>query len=177
MPKKKYTPPTRLAIYPIGPSIAYIVLTQNLYALVFWDDALGLSQWNWCAHRFGYTFYATRRTSRLSEGGSKLILMHRLICAPKQKEETDHANRNGLDNRRSNLRAAADWQNRANTKACKNSKTGLKGVSPCSRGGYAVFLTVNGVRYALGRFMEKSVAKAAYDKKADELRGEFSRSG
>jgi hypothetical protein len=88
----------------------------------------------------------------------------------------DHKNVNPGDNRFSNLRLATQSQNVANTRIRKNSRTGLKGVSiDKARGRYQARITHLGHTHVLGRFESAEDAKAAYDKAAIALNGEFAR--
>lgn len=59
---------------------------------------------------------------------SKEYYLHRLILNARKGVEIDHINRNGLDNRKSNLRVATHAQNTYNKFDKKNSKSGFKGV-------------------------------------------------
>ena len=56
----------------------------------------------------------------------------------------------------------------------KNSKTGVKGVSPCGSG-YQAQIRINWKNIYLGIFPTIEEAKAVYDKAAIELHGEFAR--
>ncbi|MHC4867843.1 MAG: HNH endonuclease [Planctomycetota bacterium] len=53
--------------------------------------------------------------------------MHRQLITPPPAYCIDHINRNGLDNRRANLRLATPSQNAANSKP-RNPRSGYKGV-------------------------------------------------
>ena len=114
------------AIYVIGPSIAYLPLTLERYALVDWDDAAYLSQWHWQCHHA-----EDRNTDYAFRGGhwGKPRGMHQLLLAVEDGMFPDHANRNGLDNRRSNLRPATTGQNAINKAKRRDNTSGIVGVS------------------------------------------------
>ena len=100
--------------------------------------------------------------------------MHRLIMLPPPGLVTDHINRNGLDNRRCNLRIATHSQNNAN-KAPMRGKTAsvYKGVSKTPYGKWQAMTRTKGKELYLGTFESEIDAAKAYDKKVFELHGEF----
>jgi hypothetical protein len=92
-----------------------------------------------------------------------LIYLHRLFCDPPASMEIDHKNRNGLDNRRSNLRIVNRTYNNANrrhVRGCYFEKSTQKWRTEISK---------NGVCYKLGRFSKLQDAIAAYRLKKSEL--------
>lgn len=109
---------TRAAIVPIGPSIAYIPLTQNLYALIDAWNAPVLEKRNWHI-RHGYA---------LRKEGNGHIGMHQVILPLPKPLMPDHENRNPLDNRETNLRIATKRQNRTNLSVQSNNSSGVTGV-------------------------------------------------
>lgn len=55
--------------------------------------------------------------------------MHKLIMNTPKGMDTDHRNRNGLDNRRENLRITTRTQNNFNSGVHKNNTSGHRGVT------------------------------------------------
>lgn len=99
----------------------------NTFVLVDDDDYEYFSQWKWHPH----TGYATRRV--LIKGTknpykNEIILMHRLINNTPEGLQTDHINRNRLDNRRKNLRSVTSTQNQRNVGRRKDNISGIVGV-------------------------------------------------
>ena len=104
-----------------------IELTQGKFALVDDVDFVWLSQFKWVFNN-GYAVI-----SKYAGGGSKnpkriTIYMHRLINKTPEGFETDHVNRNKLDNRRINLRMASKSLNSINRGLRKDNTSGHKGV-------------------------------------------------
>lgn len=90
--------------------------------------------------------------------------------------EVDHKNLCRTDNRWSNLRLADAFQNKRNTPAYKNNKSGFKGVSwhTCSHK-WRARIRVQGKEVNLGLFDTPEEANLAYKKAALENFGEFAR--
>jgi len=103
----------------IGTESREIKLTQGKVAIVDIEDFEELNKYNWVADKSRNTFYARKW------GGVK---MHRMILDAAKGEICDHINRNGLDNRRSNLRIVTHSENNYNCSLSKRSTTGHKGV-------------------------------------------------
>jgi hypothetical protein len=91
--------------------------------------------------------------------------------------DVEHKDLNPLNNRWDNLRLATRSQNMANIKVTRRSKSGVKGVFwDKARYKWGAYITHNYKVRNLGRYDKIEDAKAAYDKAARELFGEFARS-
>lgn len=99
------------------------------------------------------------------------MTMHRWL-AP-WFEIVDHRNRNRLDNRRENLRAATQAENSRNTDLSSNNTSGAKGVTPTPSGGWRARIWFNRKEIHIGTFETREDAQQAYDRKARELHGDF----
>jgi hypothetical protein len=166
MAAQKHT--TRRPIFiPIGPSIAYISLTQGYFCLVDVMDIELLDQRPWCA-------FVERKKSGLVRvcafGGG--VLMHRFLLDPESHMQIDHANGNPLDNRRGNLRVATNSQNCMN-KTFRVGVSGYRGVHRDGNKWRAVLQSSSGKTIEVGRFSDPKVAHEAWLKAALEKHGDF----
>lgn len=107
-------------------------------------------------------------------GGDRIrIYMHRLITNCPDDMEVDHENRDGLDNRRENLRICTGLQNNANKKARSDSDSGYKGIEwDAVRNRWLSKVKCNGER-ATGRFRTLKEAIDFYNENAAKFFGEF----
>lgn len=99
----------------------HITLSNGKNTLVDSEYYGWLNRWTWHEHGSGYSI------RRIGNPG-KIIWMHRLINDTPGGFETDHINRNRLDNRQSNLRTVTRSENILNSKLRSDNKTGHKGV-------------------------------------------------
>lgn len=101
-------------------------------------------------------------------------LLHRLVLNTPRGVQTDHINRNKLDNRLGNLRTCTASQNAANAPRRITNKCGLKGVSfDLKRGKYYARVHFEKKRYWLGYFDTPQEAHRAYRAKARLVHQEF----
>lgn len=99
----------------------------------------------WNLHHQGYA------ETRIDK---KVILLHNFILNKNNhEEETDHINRNRLDNRKYNLRIVTKSQNKTNAGIYSNNTSGVTGVSwDKSRNKWHVMITVDKKHINLGRY-------------------------
>jgi hypothetical protein len=166
----------RPPVVTIGPSIAYVELTQGQYCLIDSSDVIVISGHTWFAQinsRVG-NYYAKTQTRVSGEAVRQRHLpMHQLLCPVSDGFVVDHVNGNSLDNRRSNLRLVTTQQNAFNRRLCADNKVGFKGVALVKGGKYQATLKVNDKAIYLGRFATPELAHAAYCSAAKEHFGEF----
>ncbi len=158
----------RILVY--GYPFRRIRLTQAKYAIVDVEDFEQLNRFKWYLFETkNHKLYAVRTQGRRN------IFMHRFIMNAPKGSIVDHVNRNGLDNRKANLRVVTNMQN------CWNSERGFysgtskyKGVRLDKRTGrWSARIFNNGVEVHLGTFDTEIEAAIAYDNAVRQLRGQF----
>lgn len=138
----------------LAKTVVSIPLTQGLVALVDYEDYVALHRYNWHAAKDGNTYYAR---SKMDDGWQSPVAMHRVILGVLDQDvEVDHINRNGLDNRRCNLRIATRAQNALNRPAPK------KGTYHFAYGKKVPYRVAYRGK-VIGWFMTEAEAHAAYD--------------
>jgi len=139
------------------------------YAIVDSDDYEELNRYKWTANKKGHTFYATRNRWLNSP-----VSMHRCIIEC-EGFVIDHINRNGLDNRKSNIRACTQGENCRNQRIQAGGYSIYKGVS--YKGGiknpWYAYIKINRERKWLGAYPSEILAAEAYNRAATILFGEF----
>ena len=145
-----------------------IRLTRGKVAIIDEADWALIEPHRWIAvpSRAGRVWYARTRI------GGRIVYMQNLILPLPDGFEPDHRSRDGLDNRRANLRAATRSQNMANTRRSNHSRSGFRGVYE-HHGKWSAQIRVMGQLLRLGRFDDPSSAAAAYDAAARQHFGEF----
>jgi hypothetical protein len=125
------------------------------------DDYLATNTSYWCCVKGKLG----KKYLKVSDG-----LFHRVVIGAKKGEIVDHKNRNTFDNTRENLRLCTYSENASN----KELKNGLKGVHYNKQNkNWRVRVQKNRIITEVGSFNNIEDAKAAYNKAALEIHGEF----
>lgn len=160
--------------------VAYVTLTRGFTAVIDAADAHLVDGVNW------YAWVSTRPDGSVravyavraeqTEKGQRLVHMHRVITPTPEGLEVDHRDGDGLNNRRSNLRAATRSENARNRSLQANNTSGIKGVSWDQEvKKWRVRIWVDGKNLSLGHFKCQTAAALAYAKASRKLFGEFGR--
>lgn len=144
------------------------------YTIVDDSDYEFLNQFKWSLSSNGY---AVTYKYIPAINKSVFVRMHRVLMLLSSSSPTctslmvDHINNNKLDNRKSNLRICTKSLNEAN-KVRINNKTGYRGIYTYGEK-FCAAISKDGNRYYLGVFESSKDAARAYNKKAEELYGEY----
>lgn len=143
-----------------------IELSRGMVALVDDDDyERVVAAGPWHAVPSGRTHYAQHAL-----GGGKSLRMHLFITG---LAYVDHRNGDGLDNQRSNLRAATHALNMGNQRRSKSNTSGFKGVT--RKKNWVAQIRVNGQQRHIGTYPTAEEAARAYDREAIAAWGEYAR--
>jgi hypothetical protein len=103
----------------------------------------------------------------------KMVTIHKLLIM--DAKIVDHVSRDGLDNRRTNLRACSHSENGMNRRMNCNNSSGFKGVCFDKRvNKFVAQIRLNGKRKHLGYFQTASEASEVYKAASLKLHGEYS---
>ncbi len=121
----------------------------------------------WCLQSEGYVVSGNR--------DGNVYRLHRVILGISGTNiKTDHADRDLLNNRKSNLRACTHQQNTCNRKKSTRNTSGYKGVSLDKRTNkWRAYICVNGNQINLGLFNNNKEAAKVYNKAAIKHHREF----
>lgn len=144
-------------------------------ALVDDDDYELVTRYRWHARKTGrdgredQTYAAT--SGRAGEGHPKVLFMHGLIMGI---VGVDHINHDGLDNRRSNLRAASRSENGGNKRRRRTASSQYKGISWNRQSKtWLVQIVRDSIPHYVGTFGDETEAANAYDDAARQMFGAF----
>lgn len=150
-------------------TVKYIRLSRGELAIVDASDYEYLNHWKWYLSNTGYVVriigkYETQKT----------VYMHKQVVPSDAPFQTDHANQNKLDNRRTNLRIATEGQNRVNVPIRPNNKSGYVGVRRdyTCKSTWIVQLGYGATRF-VRRYHSLEEAIDARDKEAAKRYGDF----
>lgn len=152
---------------------AFATLTKGYVALVSPEDADQFRYyWNATIAHAGYVVVA--RSKSIGHQKHKTVVLAREILGIDDRDHAEHADRNPLDNRRTNIRRATPTQNQRNRKSPSSSLLGVKGVWP-HRGKFRAGIRFGGRQHNLGVFVTIDEARLAYAVAAFWFHGEFAR--
>jgi hypothetical protein len=135
-----------------------IPLTRGLFATVDDEDYDRISKSNWHSKPSGSVVYACRKP------GMHSIQMHREILNPPSDMQIDHIDGNGLNNQKSNLRAATYRMNQNNQQHRATAKTsnhpGVSWREDVKK--WRSQIQVKGKKFYLGSYESELDAATAY---------------
>ncbi|WP_369426485.1 AP2 domain-containing protein [Bradyrhizobium ottawaense] len=101
-------------------------------------------------------------------------MFHREAIRAPRGLDVDHKDHNGLNNKRSNLRAVANGDNRKNSRIRRGGTSRFKGVYwRAHRKKWVARISVNGLAIHIGSFDCEEEAARAYDLEAIRCHGTF----
>ena len=146
----------------------------NKFILVDDEDFERLSRYTWSLHKAENEVYYARN--------KKIGQIARFILNAPKSKQVDHINRNGLDNRKCNLRLCTQKQNLRNSKLRKNNLLFMKGVQKnegvnSKHGGckYRARIYIRNKLIHLGCYQTIKLAGMAYDMAANKYFKEFAK--
>ena len=145
------------------------ITNSDLKVIVDDEDYERISMFSW---RLSINY--ARRWFR-SNGKLASVLMHRQIMG-EQNPMYDHRDGNGLNNQKENLRPCTGTQNNGNRRINKMPYHSSKYKGVCfhiRKKKWHAGVKFNNHRFHLGTFDNELDAAKAYDRKAEELFGEF----
>jgi hypothetical protein len=151
-----------------------IELTKGFITLVDEEDFEWLSRFAWhvLPGKTISTYYARRNGKFVNSKREKSAKMHNDLMNPPIGFVVDHANNNGLDNRKWNLRICTRNENILNCKVREGKRSSIyKGVNTSKKGHWDV--RVRG-RF-VGEYNTELEAALVYDRIARQEFGEFAR--
>jgi hypothetical protein len=160
--------------------VAHITLSQGYFAVIDAGDVEMVSPhrwWAWVNYRIDGSILAVYALTGARPNDKQIKPpLHRFLMDAPNGLEVDHIDRNGLNNRRSNLRIATHAENQQNQGLRVNNTSGFKGVNwhkPMQK--WRAYIQANGKLHHLGLYSTPEDAARAYDTAAITLHGDFAR--
>lgn len=149
-----------------------IILSSGIICQVDDEDLERLNSHRWFVIKKKHTCYAV--AFKKVDGKTVSTTMHRLLTAAKDGELVDHMDRNGLNNKKSNLRICNISENSTNRKKKAGTSSNYRGVSYAKKNkAWFVFISKNKKKKFIGAFKDEEQAARAYDREAKILHGQF----
>jgi hypothetical protein len=167
--------PNRAEHRPDGTTVIFIQRRngETFECLIETADYLLVKDYRWHILKVSDLLYAISVLTKADGKPGAAILLHRLLLPG--FEFIDHKNRNGLDDRRENLRPALRFENHGNIKKPRHGKTSkFKGVhwdKSCNK--FVAGISIKNKNVRLGRFTSEEEAALAYNIAAKQHFGEF----
>lgn len=163
----------RQAPIDLGDGTSAILLTRGKLAIIDTADRGLVEGRSWYSTKKKQCWYAKSDLGPV-DGERVRDTLHRVIMGVTDRRvQVDHINRNGLDNRRSNMRLCSNAENSRNQRRPSNT-SGFKGVSWNKlMNKWRAQIRVDYHTTCIGHFASKEDAARAYDQYAMTLFGEF----
>lgn len=151
-----------------------INLSRGMKTIIDEIDA-DLINYKWSARVYTLnTIYAIRDSKKKRQYMHRVILERIIGRVLEQNEYCDHIDKNGLNNRRENLRLATKTENQRNQRKPKSNTSGYKGVSWFKLANkWRAYIVVDYKQIYLGLFNNIEDAAQAYREAAIKYHGEF----
>lgn len=138
--------------------LIFIGLTKGRFAILNKENFGLVLHHRWFAHKNRNTYYAEAMIN--TPEGRTALKMHHVIL--NKKCLVDHKNRNGLDNRKENLREATYSLNSLNRKKQVNNTSGFANVRK-HKGKWLASIRINGRNKSLGYFASPEEASVCVE--------------
>lgn len=179
MPKGIFTRKVREIVNVVGPSVAYVKLTQGQYSRIDSDDAekFGSLSWNALWNPKTDSFYAVGNKLRDEAGKRGVRLLHREVMSAQTGILIDHRDGDTLNNCKYNLRIATRSENARNRVVlCRSNTSGFKGVRwHATSHKWEARISISGKSIYLGLHDTAEAASDAYRNAATKYHGEFAK--